>query len=149
VGPMPDITPLMPPLSDPDWQAWQPVRDRFADAWRQGSGPELADYLPPAPLFWQVLDLALLDLEYGLKRGAPQRVEDYLRRCPALAEHPGAVAALVRTECEQRSKNDPGAASDIRQRFPQLADAPWLAYSSVTADQLPPGSDARDSRPGV
>jgi tetratricopeptide (TPR) repeat protein len=103
---MPETNPLTPDLCSPAWQAWEPVRERFEDAWQRGRRPELDSVLPPAPQPWQVLDLVLLDLEYRLKAGEAASPEDYVRRFPVLAE-PAALAQLQRARAELATRLDP------------------------------------------
>jgi tetratricopeptide (TPR) repeat protein/tRNA A-37 threonylcarbamoyl transferase component Bud32 len=134
---MPPVSALLPDLSSPDWQAWQPVRDRFETVWRRGVRPQLADYLPPAPRVWQVLDLAAIDLELRLKAGERVRIEDYLGRFPELARHPSVLAELVKVEFEQRRRREAVDPSEYARRFPQLG-----------AESLPVSAD-RTVKPGA
>jgi serine/threonine protein kinase len=126
---MPDASPLTPEFSSDAWRAWEPERDRFEDAWQKGKQPEMEHFLPQQPPLWQVLDLALLDLEYRLKQGQQARVEQYLARFPVLAERGEAVLQLAQTEYDFRQRQEEVNTAEYHLRFAKLTGRPeWIQW---------------------
>src|SRR5262245_9931788 len=88
--------------------AWfDPVLDRFDQAWQVGVAPRLEDYLPGEgdPRRLRALEgLVHTDLEYRLKAGEPARVEDYLSRFPEIARDQRLLLDLLAWEFELRRR---------------------------------------------
>jgi hypothetical protein len=98
---------------------------RFEEAWRSGSRPSLAAWLPAGgPLRDVALgELAHLDLEYRLQAGQPARAEEYFSSHPELRADRSAAVRLIVTEARTRAWREPGLRwVDYRLRFPDLAD---------------------------
>jgi serine/threonine-protein kinase len=123
-------------LPSAEWDSLQRILQDFEQAWQQGQTPPLEQYLAEGQAHPALLaELVHLDLEYRLKGGEPVRVEDYLRRFPALAgDRPTLLELLLREYALRR-----GAAGltpdEYLGRFPELGPelAPRLA--ALTADQ--------------
>src|SRR5262245_20451458 len=99
------------------------VRERFEQAWRQGT-PDLDAFLPPAG-HWRrgslLATLALLDLEHRFTAGSPWRVEDYLDRYPELRNTPPVLLDLIVLEHSLRQQTGPRPdPEEYARRFPQL-----------------------------
>ncbi len=78
---MPAADDLIGGLPSEKWGELHRVAKEFEAAWRCGTCPALADYLPPGPPSLPLLlELARLDLEHRLRAGEPARVEPYRLR---------------------------------------------------------------------
>jgi serine/threonine protein kinase len=97
------------------------ILHRFEDEW-QGGAPDLEAYLADAgeQRATALPELAVIDLEYRLKRGEASRVEDYLRRFPELRDE-SRLIDLVRKEYELRCRQGHVDFEEYRQRFPEQA----------------------------
>jgi eukaryotic-like serine/threonine-protein kinase len=86
---------------------YEPLLERFEEAWRGPEPPRLEDYLPlpESPGRMKLLcELACIDLERRMRRGQDVRAADYLARFPELAEDLGrarALAAWEETLCQR------------------------------------------------
>jgi serine/threonine-protein kinase len=124
-------------LPSAEWDPLEQVLQAFERAWQQGQRPTIEDHLPGGSVHPALLaELVHLDLEYRLKAGEPARVEDYLRRFPALAEDRSALLELVLREYALRRRGARGLTPDeYLGRFPELGPelAPQLA--ALTVDQ--------------
>src|SRR5262245_8619357 len=114
---------------------------RFETAWRGGSLPDVADFLPPpGPKQATTLEeLIHIDLEFRWKSAAdgtrPPGVEQYLERFPELNEA-AIVRRLVRQEIElRRRRGEALAAVEYAERFPglDLDDSEFEAPVTATA----------------
>jgi WD40 repeat protein len=94
--------------------------EAFQHALQAGLTPRLEDFLPQAPSREAVLvELVHAELDYLLKAGQPARVETYLERFPALADHPAIVQELLAAEYTLRRRVEPGLSWDeYQRRFP-------------------------------
>ena len=97
---MSSVTPAQkrpPGISSREVDRW--VR-RFESAWQAGKRPAIENYLPPeAALRSAVLvELVHIDTEFRFDDGEEVRVEQYLRRYPALAEDRATVVDLIAAE---------------------------------------------------
>src|SRR5438046_5636797 len=110
---MPAPEPVLLPHAA-DWSVLKDAVKRFENAWRQGSGPRIDDYLSTGdPLRSRALiELVHVDLELRLKAGEPARVEEYLARYPELTEDRAATLGLIAVEHELRRRREPGLALD-------------------------------------
>jgi serine/threonine protein kinase len=136
-----------PPAAD--WLALRDAVRRFENAWPQGPGPRIDDYLPSdlALRFRVLIELVHIDLELRLKAGETARVEDYLARYSELASDRGVLLELIHTEYELRRRRERGLALDeYLQRFPHLRAelAERIARATINRGDAPPLSmDAR------
>src|SRR5690348_12904619 len=101
-------TNTLPDASLASWELCERILDRFESAWQRGERPAIDDFLPPDGERTAVLlELVHADLECRLKAGEPARVEEYLRRYPALAALPETVLTLLAAEYELRRRREP------------------------------------------
>jgi predicted Ser/Thr protein kinase len=143
VGPQAGQAPVLPALGGTRGHAGTAARleefvERFEKAWREGTSPDLAQFLPASgPSRLAVLaELVQIDLERRLKAGEPVRVEDYLRRYPELAEVPNALPSLASTEYRLRRSVQPGLTlTEYLHRFPQLRRQLACVAQSLPATQ--------------
>jgi hypothetical protein len=112
---------------------------RFESAWEQGPPPALDDFVPPGDA--RILaELVRIDLEHRLGAGGCVRVEEYLRRYPALADRPAEVLDLLAAEYLFRRRREPDlSVAEYRQRFPQ--------HSAALVQRL--GESTSPPRPGL
>lgn len=99
--------------------------DRFDELWRQDTPTSIAEFAPhDHPQRDSLLfELALIDLEYRLKRGMGARVEDYIEAFPLLGRRDDWVLELAVSEYQQRQKSEPELAlTDFVLRFPGIAE---------------------------
>jgi WD40 repeat protein len=111
-------------LSDAAWVRLERISDRFEQAWRRGERPCIDDYLQDdaesddRPL---LIELVHAELEFRLTQGEPVRVEEYLRRYPALEDDRADLWELIAAEIELRRLQDPNLARDeYLDRFPDF-----------------------------
>src|ERR687888_454528 len=96
-------------LPPEEWLKLKQAAERFEEGWQDGRRPSIDDCLPAeGPRQLVLLELVHVELEYRLKAGEPARVEEYLRRYPALRSDPAAVRDLVAAEYELRRRREPG-----------------------------------------
>ena len=71
---------------------------RFEDAWRRGDCPAVDDYCKVAGDRRSAIlqALVVIDLDFRLKVGQPQRTEDYLRQFPELQAYEQVILKLLR-----------------------------------------------------
>jgi hypothetical protein len=87
---------------DLELDAWL---EPFESAAEEGTAPEIADFLPDRshPKYGAVLrELVRIDLEFAWARGEDRRIEDYVKRFPALLTDPAALADVALEEYRQR-----------------------------------------------
>lgn len=114
--------------------------DAFERAWRHGQ-PRITDFIPRVPettsgsLDYAIAyELALIDLEYRLKRGQDARLEEYLSLLPACRDSRAFIREAVAVECALRCRRgDRASLSDYVARFPALA----TELPSLLAEILP------------
>lgn len=102
--------------------------DAFERAWREGQ-PRLADFIPPGDAiapgsvdYAIAHELALIDLEYRLKRGQDVRIEDCLDLLPTCLDCEAFLREAVAVECVLlRRRGVEVSLSDYRERFPAIA----------------------------
>ena len=77
---------------------------RFEDAWRRGECPAIDDYCEQAGHRRSALlqALVVIDLDFRLRDGHPQRTEDYLREFPELQVFEQVILQLLRIEARWR-----------------------------------------------
>jgi serine/threonine protein kinase len=138
-------------LTSADWDRVQALLDRFEGAWRDGTEPDPAAFLPPPgdPLRRLVLqELVKSDLEARWRRGRGQPLEHYLQRFPELGPAADLPPALVWEEYRvRRGHGDAPPLESYRARFPaQFPDlerrareepVPPTARPAVTARSAP------------
>src|SRR4051794_33362531 len=107
-------------LTDSARDDFEDVIQRFEDAWRGPSRPDILEFLPIGEGRSRLLaELIHVDLEYRLRAGEPARVEDYLARYPELAADRTVQIELIVAEHEIRRQREPGhALSELFRRFP-------------------------------
>ena len=91
-----------------DWLALKDAVRRFENAWPEGSGRRIDDYLPTAAALRSrvLIELVHIDLELRLKAGEVARVEEYLQRYSELAENPTVALDLIAAEYEFRRRRE-------------------------------------------
>jgi tRNA A-37 threonylcarbamoyl transferase component Bud32 len=105
----------------PDSESLDRLLSRFEAAWEQGPPPALDDFVPPGD-GRALAELVHIDLERRLRAGDSIRVEEYLRRYPALADRPAEVLDLLAAEYQLRRRREPTlSVAEYRQRFPQYS----------------------------
>lgn len=99
--------------------------DQFEQAWRNGTAPDLATFLPTGAERQRVLEeLVKIDLEYRW-RTSPTRplVEDYLRLHPELGTSDRVPVGLVEEEYRVRQRwGDRPAIAEYTRRFPACSE---------------------------
>ncbi len=133
-----EITSALPPK---DWSKFKQIAERFEEAWQGGQRPALEDYLPAGSAERRLVLIELIhtDLEYRLKAGDPARVEDYLRRFPALTADSEVMVDLLVAEYQFRRRREPALGrAEYEIRFPQ--------YQEVWQTRLP---EAPGNRGGI
>ena len=124
-------------LAHDDWTALSDAVLQFEALWQQTSAPSIRPYLRSEgdPLRLRLLiELVRVDQEHRWKRGDRRQVEDYLKDWPELGEQPQALAELLQSECLTRfCLDDPPAAAELSQRFPELFDQVDLEQLRVQA----------------
>src|SRR6516164_3276529 len=93
-------------LASVQWQFLEGIMEQFEAAWQGGQRPALTTYLPAdQTLRGAVLrELVLTELECRLKAGEATRVEEYLKRFPALRADRKWVLRLIAKEYELRRR---------------------------------------------
>jgi serine/threonine-protein kinase len=105
-------------------EQFEQVLRQFEDAWERGEQPELDRFLAALPADGPqlLLELVHIDLERRLKAGQQVRVEEYLRRYPALAGDSNVVLDLIASEHRLRQRREfELSLQEYRRRFPDLA----------------------------
>jgi predicted ATPase/aminoglycoside phosphotransferase (APT) family kinase protein len=109
------------PLTDDEWLRVEDVVAQFERAWKDGSRPAVAAFLP-AGATWRrhlLIELVHTDLELRLKAGENARAEDYLSSHTELAGDRAVAFDLITAEYELRRRREPGLTLDnYLQRFP-------------------------------
>jgi serine/threonine protein kinase len=125
------------PTQGPWAQSEQQI-EAFENAWREGSQPDIDDFLPAEGSKRTLLvELAHVDLEFRLKKGEPARVESYLRRYPVLSQDSAVVLDLLEAEHELRQRSDgPIDLDEYARRFPAYIEQlrKRLACAATLAD---------------
>ena len=89
--------------------------DAFAQAWRRGEPPSLADFVPADPSERAALlaELVRIDMEFRARAGMSLSLDDYLARYPELHDQPALMQKLAAT-CSAilPSTAEPGATLD-------------------------------------
>ncbi len=100
------------------------ILDQFENAWQSGTEPHLKDFLKPLPnRRTQLLELLHIDLEYRLKAGNSQRIEDYLSSFQELTGDDEAICGLLAAEFDLRRRVEPDLSlEEYASRFPGLFD---------------------------
>ena len=107
------------------------IVEAFELAQKNGSGPEVSDFLPLPrhPQYLEVLkELVRVDLEYSWKLGRPKRVEDYQRSFPQLFEDQPTLHLIAYEEYRVRCQAGecPSPLEYYERLGLSLADWPWL-----------------------
>ncbi len=130
-------------LTDDEWTRHQRIIARFEAAWRRGERPKIAAFVPtdeprPGEL---LVELVHADLEFRLKAGETARVEEYLRRHPALANAKETVLELIRAEYSIRRRGEPGLTlARYRRRFPAFHEELATPLGEASTVPKPPPS---------
>lgn len=106
------------------WQQAEALVQRFKEAWRHGTPPLLADYLPPEGGLRAVVlvELVHTDLAFRLEAGEDIHVEVYLGRYPELDDDPTVAVPLIVAEFSAlRQKQKEITPEDYLRRFPRHA----------------------------
>jgi eukaryotic-like serine/threonine-protein kinase len=122
-------------------QALDSIVERFELAWQAGPPPRIDDFLDDKSVERRVLlvELIQVDLEYRLKAGHKDVVEEYLRRFPELENDAENVIEII--EAEYRHRHFLGqmpAVEDYLQRFPRYREKLAISLRSVTVECAPP-----------
>jgi WD40 repeat protein len=118
--------------------------ERFADAWRRGQRPAIADYLAASEIERRVLlgGLVQEDLQWRLRAGEEFGVEAYLSAYPELTDDPRVVADLAALEYVLREqRGETPRLEDYQARFPQHASTlaqQVAAHRGRAAEASPP-----------
>src|SRR5262245_46023482 len=133
-----------------DWSAFENAISRFVTAWREGTGPNIDDFLSAAagPRHALLVELIHTELELRLKAGQPARAEEYLSRYPELAADTAAAVELIAAEYELRWRAEPQLGlDDYLQRFPQYHAelSSQIARRTISSGA---GGDTPQRRPG-
>jgi hypothetical protein len=134
-----------------DWPRLEKAIRRFVEAWRWGTRPSIADYLPAdaGPRRLLLIELAHTELELRLKAGEAARVEEYLTRFPELAGDRAAALSLIVGEYELRRRGEPGLSLDgYLRRFPEYREDLPRQVVGATAAASGAGLDT-PQRPGA
>ncbi len=109
-------------LTPQEWERVQALFDRFEEACRGDTEPDLALFLPPPDDRVRTVvlhELIKSDLEARWRRGRGRPLEAYLRRFPELGQAAGLPATLVWEEYRvRRHHGDAPSLNSYRQRFP-------------------------------
>ncbi|OWK34515.1 serine/threonine-protein kinase [Fimbriiglobus ruber] len=132
-------------------QVWEVVGsqlDAFANAWQEGTPPDVARFLPaepPAVRRLVLVELIKLDLDQRLQRGEPRPLEEYLREFPELVTD-GIPSDLLYEDFHlRRQANLPVDPADYYRRFPDraaelarlLGESVSTRSTAVTAARVP------------
>src|SRR5437773_10525637 len=112
-----------PPLTDDEWVRVEDAVAQFERAWRDGSRPAVAAFLPTDCAWRQplLIELVHTDLELRLKAGEAARAEEYLTRHTELAGDRAAAFDLITAEYELRRRREPDVTlDDYLRRFPEF-----------------------------
>lgn len=124
---------MNPSPSDTILAEWEPALRAFEAAWNGPDRPDLAAFLSahqnyPIRL---LIELAQIDLEFRIRHAEDARVEDYLKRFPALAES-YIVLELLENEFQLRVRYaNPPILDEYYRRFPHLQDTLVLRFASL------------------
>jgi serine/threonine protein kinase/formylglycine-generating enzyme required for sulfatase activity len=102
----------------------QKIIERFEDAWRNGTGPSIVEFLPPGGTerIEALVELIPVDQERRFKAGVGLRLEAYLEQFPELSTNRDAVLELITAEYELgRRLGWPATVEVYCQRFPNYA----------------------------
>jgi serine/threonine protein kinase len=135
--------------------AGEDLLEEFETAWRQGSSPAIADFLPAdADARRPMLeDLIKLDLEYRWRRGpaeaTPWRLEDYVARHPELGPVDRLPGELIGEEYLARHRwgDRPGQAEYLA-RFPKQAAVLPGIFEAIDAELQSEFAGKRRAAPG-
>ena len=100
------------------------IVERFERAWRDGTPPTIADYLPAQERLRAalLLELAVTDIEWRLRRGLAAVTEDYLSRFPELGGDRDAIVSLATGEFVGRRRAEIETdVAEFLERFPAVA----------------------------
>jgi serine/threonine protein kinase/predicted Zn-dependent protease len=112
-------------LSREDERRLERLFTDFESAWKSGPRPRVADFLPKEPPRTRraaLVELVLIDLEYGLKVDPYLRIESHLSEFPELAADPDVLVALAVQEYGVRGENgiEPSV-QEYLSRFPSIS----------------------------
>jgi serine/threonine protein kinase len=119
------------------------IIDAFEEDWLAGSRPRIESFLDTAGAARRevFIELAFLDMEYRLRGGEAQIIEDYLRRFPELNGDSEALHSLIAEEFRLRRRlNQNPSWEEYRRRFPNQTlhlDSHVAAVSDTVAARLP------------
>lgn len=124
-------------LTHDEFTAISKAVHEFETLWRQTRNPAIEPFLSDVgdPLRLRLLiELLRIDQEHRWERGEHRLLEQYLPDWPELTEQPAAIQELLDAECLTRfCLEDSPTRDELRQRFPQFADAVDLDRLRATA----------------
>ncbi len=136
------------PLSAPEREKLESWLVDFDLAWTEDLLARQIQQLPPKDRLRvpALIEMVKIDLERRWQRGRQVLLEPYLRAYPELASAEGALAVLIRAECDVRAQfGTPPAPSELLRRFPNQA----AAIRQLGAPPAASRPDARRSAPAA
>lgn len=112
-------------LDEHKWATLTDILDRFEQAWRADSCPDLASFVPAENGELQLcvlFELVRVDQEYRWRTRAEKPLEAYIQQWPQLRDDPDIITELLTSECFTRCFEDvPPTEDEIFARFPHIA----------------------------
>jgi WD40 repeat protein/serine/threonine protein kinase len=134
------VEPHLAAFTSGQWSELESIVERFENAWRSGTMPVLAEYLPHdvEDRTALLLELAATDLEWRCRSGLAAAAEDYLKRFSQLNDEPRAIVQLA--VCEYLARRRAGLSAEVDDfllRFPAVATELGLELAeAATSDSL-------------
>ncbi len=139
-------------LPEDEWGRLQRSIAWFEARWRRGERPSIDGHLrDDDPRREELLiELVHADLEFRLKAGEAARVEEYLRRYPALARDRSTIVGLIRAEWTVRRRLETGLTlASYGERFADFRDELAGPVDDGSTLRAPIGSNRPEPTPKV